>query len=139
MLLPAALSALVAALFMVWVGILVLGGRVPPAVLAAYALLSLLTFTVYAMDKSAARRGAWRVRESTLHLLSLSGGWPGALVAQQALRHKSSKISFLLAFLVTALLNCGALVWLLTPTGAAILRAVLAAVSDPKAASVLSG
>ena len=113
---------------MVWIGILVLAGRVPPAVLAVYAFLSLLTFAVYAMDKSAAQRGAWRVRESTLHLLSLSGGWPGALVAQQALRHKSSKLSFLLAFLVMALLNCGALVWLITPTGATILRSMLATV-----------
>ena len=113
---------------MVWIGILVLAGRVPPPVLAVYAFLSLLTFAVYAMDKSAAQRGAWRVRESTLHLLSLSGGWPGALVAQQALRHKSSKLSFLLAFLVMALLNCGALVWLITPTGATILRSMLATV-----------
>lgn len=32
-----------------------------------------------------------RTQESTLHGLSLLGGWPGALIAQQVLRHKSKK------------------------------------------------
>ena len=107
--LPVALSALVVALFFVLVGVLMLAGRVPSAVLYVYGLLSLCTYILYAMDKSAARRGVWRTPESTLHMLSLAGGWPGALLAQQTLRHKSSKTPFLLAFLVTVLVNCGAL------------------------------
>lgn len=48
----------------------------------------------YAMDKSAAVGGGWRIRESRLHLLALVGGWPGALLAQQVLRHKTSKAGF---------------------------------------------
>ena len=79
---------------------------------------------MYAVDKSAARKGAWRTQESTLHLLSLAGGWPGALVAQQKLRHKSRKQSFRFVFWVTVLLNCGAFVWLFTPTGASALQSV---------------
>jgi len=35
-----------------------------------------ITFLVYALDKSAARRDRWRTRESTLHLLSLIGAGP---------------------------------------------------------------
>lgn len=84
-----------------------------PALLAAYALLSVVTFVVYAADKSAARRGARRVPESTLHLLSLLGGWPGALVAQQVLRHKTRKQSFRAVFFATVLVNCVALAWAL--------------------------
>jgi len=38
------------------------------------------------MDKSAAQRNAWRTPEGTLHMLSLVGGWPGAMIAQQILR-----------------------------------------------------
>jgi len=53
---------------------------------------------IKAFSKSAARKGAWRTQESTLHLLSLVGGWPGALVAQQKLRHKSKKQSFRFVF-----------------------------------------
>jgi uncharacterized membrane protein YsdA (DUF1294 family) len=57
-----------------------------------------------------------------LHLLSLIGGWPGALIAQNRLRHKSRKGSFLLVFWATALLNCGGLAWLLTAPGGRALR-----------------
>jgi uncharacterized membrane protein YsdA (DUF1294 family) len=77
--------------------------------LLALAGLNMVTFLAYWQDKSAARRGAWRTPESTLHLLSLAGGWPAARLAQQTLRHKSSKGSFLLVYGATALLNTAAL------------------------------
>ena len=38
-----------------------------------YIVASAITFGVYAVDKSAARRGTWRTPESTLHLLSVVG------------------------------------------------------------------
>lgn len=57
-------------------------------------LLNLLTFFVYWTDKRAAQAGRWRTPESTLQLLALAGGWPGAWLAQQVLRHKSSKLPF---------------------------------------------
>jgi len=81
-----------------------------PPVLLAYLTLSLATFFAYAFDKSAAASGRWRTAEQTLHIFSLAGGWPGALVAQQLLRHKTSKPSFLYVFWLTVLLNVGALV-----------------------------
>ncbi|MCB1787365.1 MAG: cold shock and DUF1294 domain-containing protein [Gammaproteobacteria bacterium] len=99
----------------------------PPLVLGVYLLASLASYVVYALDKSAARNGTWRRKESTLHLLSLAGGWPGALVAQQHLRHKSSKRSFRSVFWVTVILNCTAFVWLMTPAGESLLRAAIAA------------
>lgn len=83
----------------------------PPFVALAYAALSLLAFAAYALDKSAAQAGGRRIPENTLHLLSLLGGWPGALAAQQWLRHKSVKASFLAMFWTTVLLNLGALAW----------------------------
>lgn len=74
--------------------------------------MSLATYAVYALDKSAARRKRRRVPERTLHLLALLGGWPGALLAQHYLRHKSGKTAFLLVFWLTVLLN-GVLLMLL--------------------------
>lgn len=85
---------------------------------AVYVAPSLLAFAVYAIDKSAASRGARRTPESTLHLLALAGGWPGALLAQQWLRHKSAKLAFRRVFWFTVLLNVAvwlALVWWLRP------------------------
>jgi uncharacterized membrane protein YsdA (DUF1294 family)/cold shock CspA family protein len=74
-------------------------------VLFAYLGLSLVAFFAYAFDKSAAVSGRWRTAEQTLHLLSLAGGWPGALVAQQLLRHKTNKQSFVFEFWLTVLVN----------------------------------
>lgn len=81
-----------------------------PAVLWAYLALSALAFLAYAVDKSAAIAGRWRTTEKTLHWLSLAGGWPGALLAQQLLRHKTSKPGFVAVFWGTVLLNVLALV-----------------------------
>ena len=82
--------------------------------LLVYIAGSVITFLAYARDKSAARNNRWRTPESTLHLLSLIGGWPGALVAQRVLRHKSSKQPFRTVFWGTVLLNGAALIWVLT-------------------------
>ena len=81
-----------------------------PSVLLAYMALSLLTLLVYAFDKSAAVSGRWRMSEKALHLFSVAGGWPGALLAQQLLRHKTSKQSFISIFWLTVVINIGAFV-----------------------------
>ena len=93
-------------------------GKIPLLIIGLYFISSLLTFLVYAKDTSAANKGSWRPPEFTLHLFSLFGGWPGALVAQQKLRHKSKKQPFRFVFWLTVLLNCAGLFWLFTSTGA---------------------
>ncbi len=115
-----------AVLFLVLVGASVVASKLPLQVLVLYLVASLATFIVYAFDKSAARKGGRRTPESNLHLLSLVGGWPGAIVAQQKLRHKSRKPSFRAVFWVTVLLNCGVFVWLFTPGGVATLQLLTA-------------
>lgn len=71
----------------------------------AYPAVSAVTFLAYVSDKRAARRGGRRTPETRLHLLALAGGWPGALVAQQVARHKTSKGSFQFVFWWTVVLN----------------------------------
>jgi len=83
----------------------------PTAILVLYMAASAASVVVYAVDKSAARHGRWRARESTLHLLAVIGGWPGALVAQRLFRHKSRKPSFQAAFILTVVVNCALLWW----------------------------
>ncbi|MBP5998077.1 MAG: DUF1294 domain-containing protein [Azonexus sp.] len=116
---------LLAALFFTFLGASTAAGKLPPMLLGLYAAASLVAFAAYALDKSAARGGRRRTPEKTLHLLALLGGWPGALVAQNRLRHKSSKTPFLAVFWATVLLNCMALGLYLTPAGARALRAAL--------------
>ncbi|TFC90897.1 MULTISPECIES: DUF1294 domain-containing protein [Cryobacterium] len=82
---------------------------------AFYLVLSVACFVVYAVDKSAAVAARWRVPENTLLLLGLAGGWPGAIVAQQVLRHKTKKASFRSAFWGTVALNVAAFVVVFSP------------------------
>ncbi|OYT99953.1 MAG: DNA-binding protein [Burkholderiales bacterium PBB1] len=89
-----------------------------PRVPLVYGGASLLALFVYAFDKSAAVSGRWRTPESTLHLLAVAGGWPGALLAQQMLRHKTTKAKFVVVFWATVALNlAGLVIW--HATGAA--------------------
>ncbi len=62
------------------------------------AAVSFATFFFYFEDKRRAKGADWRAPESFLHVLELIGGWPGAFLAQQRLRHKSSKFSYLFTF-----------------------------------------
>ncbi len=88
-------------------------GPIRLALLGSYAAMSCIAFALYGMDKSAARRGAWRTPELTLHVVSLFGGWPGALLAQSVFRHKTRKRPFRVVFWGTVALNCAALAWVL--------------------------
>ena len=110
-------AMLVAIVFLAVIGASTLTGHLSRIMLAVYATLSLITFVAYAIDKSAARRGAWRTSEGTLLFLGIAGGWPGALMAQEMLRHKSKKTSFRAVFWITVLVNLIALAWLQTESG----------------------
>jgi uncharacterized membrane protein YsdA (DUF1294 family)/cold shock CspA family protein len=100
---------MVALAFCLLVIVLVARGRLTPIALAFYPLIGGVTYIAYAWDKSSARMGHWRTPENTLLLLGLAGGWPAALIAQQRLRHKSAKVSFLVLFWGSVVLHCAAL------------------------------
>lgn len=88
----------------------------PPAWFAlVYVVASAVTFLAYALDKSSAASGGWRTSEKTLHMFALVGGWPGALLAQQFLRHKSVKAEFRSVFWGTVAVNVAAFLVLCSP------------------------
>jgi len=105
-------AGLVAILFLGLLGVLAVLGFLPGLAVAVSVLFSGAAFALYRADKSAAVRGTWRVSESTLQTVSLLGGWPGALVAQQVYHHKTRKQPFQSVFWVTVVVNCAALAWL---------------------------
>lgn len=86
--------------------------RIPNGIPVTITGLSLITFIVYFLDKSAAQKRAWRIQESTLLLLGLFGGWPGATFAQRNFRHKSSKVSFQIQFWATVIINISVVIYL---------------------------
>ncbi len=96
-------------------------GRLPKWLAGGSVALSALSWLMYWRDKSAAEKGTWRTPESTLHLVDLAGGWPGALIAQQMFRHKTVKPSFQLMFWLSVALNLVAM-WLLVSSGRELMR-----------------
>lgn len=83
--------------------------RGPDLVAGVYAVASVLCFIAYAVDKFASQTGRRRTSERTLLLYGLACGWPGALLAQQFLRHKTSKVSFRRRFWATVVFNIAGL------------------------------
>lgn len=107
-----AIPLIVALLFFTLLAGLVIAGRLPWIVPAACLFLSVLAAFAYAFDKSKAMNRQWRTQESTLHMLSLLGGWPGAWIAQVLFRHKISKTSFMAAFVLCVAVNLAVLTWI---------------------------
>jgi uncharacterized membrane protein YsdA (DUF1294 family)/cold shock CspA family protein len=120
-----AVPLIVISLFVLIVVAGTLAGRLPPVIIVIYGVVSIVTFLLYWLDKSAARRGDWRTQERSLLLIGLVGGWPGAVVAQRILRHKIRKQSFQLVFWGTAVMNSIGLGWLFTDSGSSLARRLL--------------
>lgn len=97
-------------------------GYTPIALGVFFLLAGVITYALYAKDKAAAMVGSWRVSENTLHIAALLFGWPGALIAQKRLRHKTKKQSFRIFFWMTVLINLGCVAWLHGPQGNLQLR-----------------
>ena len=82
--------------------------------LAYLALVNLLTFVLYGVDKRKAQKGAWRVPEKTLLLLPLLGGSVGGILGMQTFRHKTKHWYFkfgLPVMLVLQLALAAYLIW----------------------------
>lgn len=75
-------------------------------------VMSIIAFFTMRYDKNQAKKGGWRVSESTLWLLALLGGGPGAYAGMQAFRHKTKHTQFRIGFFVLAFLDFFLLLYL---------------------------
>ena len=79
--------------------------------------ISVVTFVFYAYDKISAKAATGRIPEMLLHLLSVAGGFAGALLGMLVFRHKSNLKAhplFLPLMLVSAVLWSVLIYWLAT-------------------------
>ncbi len=97
-------------------------GKLPLALFWMFSGMSILTFVLYGLDKWAAKRDRQRTPEQTLQMCALFCGWPGALLAQQVFRHKSSKASFQNLFWFVVVVNISAVAFLNSPLGMSLLK-----------------
>ncbi|WP_233522947.1 DUF1294 domain-containing protein [Peribacillus saganii] len=57
-------------------------------------VINVAAFASMGIDKSRARKGAYRISERTLWILAIAGGTPGALAGMYQFRHKTKHSSF---------------------------------------------
>ena len=77
------------------------------------AVVNVLAFVTFGVDKLKAMRGSWRIKEMTLLMLAVIGGSVGALLAMYLFRHKISgdHRKFYLGIPVLLLLQVGSILY----------------------------
>lgn len=63
-----------------------------------YLLLNLICFILMGLDKRRAKRGEWRIKESTLWTIAILGGAIGGTLGMNIFRHKTKHASFKFGF-----------------------------------------
>ena len=76
-----------------------------------FASISLLSFALFGIDKRRARRGMWRIPESTLLLTALLGGSIGAFIGMRVFHHKTHHRKFTIGVPLIFLLETGIIIY----------------------------
>ena len=84
--------------------------------IALLAIMSLVAFAAYGMEKRKAKKGAWRTSEKTLLLLAACFGGIGAFLGMKVFRHKTQHTSFRIIVPLSAIVQVSALVLLIVYT-----------------------
>ena len=67
-------------------------------VIIYFIAINLIGFLAMFIDKQKAKRGAWRIPEKSLFILTLLGGGIGTIAGMYLFRHKTKKIYFTIGF-----------------------------------------
>ncbi len=57
-------------------------------------IINFIAFLAMFIDKQKAKKGTWRIKESTLLILALIGGSIGAIIGMYVFHHKTKKAKF---------------------------------------------
>ena len=68
-------------------------------------IINFISVIVCTADKSRAKRGKWRVRESTLWALTILGGGAGMYLTMRLIRHKTLHKSFMIGIPLIVILQ----------------------------------
>ena len=76
--------------------------------------VNVITFVVYGIDKLKAKKGEWRVPETTLLLLAIIGGSVGAWCGVKVWHHKTMHLKFKYGIPLIMAVQVGLLLCLMT-------------------------
>lgn len=63
-------------------------------IIGAFIALNIITFLTFGLDKLKAKKGKWRIPESTLLIMAIIGGSIGAYSGMKVWRHKTMHKKF---------------------------------------------
>ncbi len=78
--------------------------------------INVIAFLAMGIDKRKAKKGAWRIPESTLMSLVLLGGGIGGIAGMYTFRHKTKKPKFFIGFPAILTIEIAAVIYLLINT-----------------------
>ena len=81
--------------------------------LILYAVMGVIAFCAYGIDKYRAGHDMWRIPEKTLFLLALLGGAISAYLGMKTFHHKTQHKKFTIIVPLLALMQLAAVFWLL--------------------------
>jgi uncharacterized membrane protein YsdA (DUF1294 family) len=77
-------------------------------------VMNIVGIAVMGIDKSKAKRGAWRIKEATLFGVSIIGGSIGTLLGMYMFSHKTKHIYFVIGMPLILILHIALAVFLFT-------------------------
>ncbi len=80
--------------------------------LIVFAVISVVNFFMYGIDKRKAKKGKWRISEKALLLTSFFGGAVGGFTAMQLFRHKTKHWYFNVVNIMGLLWQIGLVIFL---------------------------
>ena len=63
-----------------------------------FIIMNIFGFFIMWLDKRKAKKGAWRIPEKTLFIITALGGGIGTTAGMYVFRHKTQKIQFVIGF-----------------------------------------
>ena len=78
-----------------------------------FIMINIIGFLIMFIDKQKAKKGAWRIPEKTLFIITALGGGIGTIAGMYTFRHKTQKLQFIVGLpLITILGIILAIYWI---------------------------
>ncbi len=76
-----------------------------------FIIINLIGFFIMWLDKRKAKKGAWRIPEKTLFIITALGGGIGTIAGMYTFHHKTQKIQFVIGFPLITILEVITIIW----------------------------
>ena len=68
-------------------------------------IINIIGFLIMLIDKKKAEKGAWRIKEKTIFIVTALGGGVGTIAGMYTFRHKTKKLAFVIGLPVILILE----------------------------------